>query len=102
MSDLEYAIHDTDPNAQERMRERIANWETERAAYRAFNQSCRRTVGGNVDFLTPYLQVQLASIKRVCAWQLGERGQLPAYIASNLGNSIRRMQERLLRLERAE
>lgn len=99
MSDLEYAIHDTDPDAQERMRERIEGWSAERAAYNAFNKSCRRILGGDDELLTPYLKVQIASIRRVCAWQLGERGQLPAYIASNLGASIRRLQGRLARLE---
>lgn len=95
-------IFDTDLDAIERMTARIESWEDQRRAFNAFNKSCRTTPHGDRSLLTPYLKVQLASIESVCAWQLGERGQLPGYIASNLGGSIRRMQARLLNLQRKQ
>lgn len=97
-----YEIRDSDPDAIERMTTRIENWEDQRKSFNAFNKSCRSGSGGDLDLLTPYLKVQWESIQRVCAWQLGERGQLPGYIASNLGASIRRMQGRLLKLQRKQ
>lgn len=102
MTDQAYEIRDSDPDVITRMTERIEGWEDQRRAYNAFNKSCRATPGGDPSLLTPYLTVQWESIKRVCAWQLGERGQLPGYIASNLGSSIRRMQGRLLNLQRKQ
>lgn len=99
-----YPILDTDPNAIERMTERIEGWEDQRRAFNTFNKSWHHSPDHRCDrsTLTPYLKVQLESIEQVCAWQLGERGQLPGYIASNLGASIRRMRVRLFNLQRKQ
>lgn len=70
---LDHTIFDDDPDACDRLRERIAETERERAEYKAFNAK-QRKAGGDI---------------------------LPSYVLTNLGARIRRDRERLARLEAA-
>lgn len=95
----EHAIYSDDTDAIERLRERIAGLEAERARLRAFNASCRAVVGGDPSLLDDRQRADLASVARHCPYQLGKRGEMPGYALSNLGGNIRKQQQRLAVLE---
>ena len=97
----ERAIFSDDPDAIERLTARIADLESERARIKAFNKSCRATLGGNPELLDARQRADLESTRRCAAWQIGKRGEFPAYVLSNLGGNIRRQAQRLAQLQRA-
>ena len=96
----DHAIYSDDPDAIERLTERIAELEAERARIKAFNASCRRTPGGDASLLDDRQRAQLDSVRRHSAFQLGKQGQMPGYALINLGGNIRRQQQRLDALRR--
>lgn len=91
----DHAIYSDDHDAVERLEERIAELTAERDRIKAFNASCRATVGGDPSLLDDKQRANLASIQRHAPFQLGKRGQFPGYALSNLGGNIRRQAKRL-------
>lgn len=95
------AIYNDDPDAIERLAEKLAAFEAQRDAIRAYNQSCRR---GHPDrtLLTEQQQRDVEYLGTVARAAPGEDGPLPGYVLSNLGGNIRRTRMRLEQLRRAE
>jgi hypothetical protein len=100
-SAAEHAIYSDDADAIPRLRERIAELESERATIKAHNAACRK---GTADpaTLPPRLARELASSIRV--WGKESRqcagGRFPSYFLTNLGGNINRNKKRLAELER--
>jgi hypothetical protein len=94
---LEASIYDDDPDAVERLRERIAALEAERDRIKAYNASYRR---GQPDpsLLDKRQRETLESVRRVAPYQLGKSGAFPAYALSNLSGNLARNRQRLARL----
>jgi hypothetical protein len=92
------SIYSDDPDAPERLRERIAELEARNARIKAYNTSCRK---GQPDtsLLDDDQRKDLAVIVRVCAYQLRAGGQFPAYTTSNVNNNIKRLRDRLSQIE---
>jgi hypothetical protein len=90
----ERAIYSDDPDAPERLAEKLASLEAERDRIKAFNASCRK---GDPDFsvLTEQERSEYDSTKRVAAYMLGKRGEMPRYVLTNLGGNITRTRKRL-------
>jgi hypothetical protein len=88
------AIYSDDPDAVEALEARIAELEAERDRIKAYNASCRK---GSPDesLLDEKQRRDLATIRRVCSYQLGKNGQLPGYELSNLSGNINRNRKRL-------
>jgi len=95
----ERAIYSDDPDAVERLRERIAELETERDRIKAYNASCRKG-SPNPELLDRRQQALLQSIIDHAPYQLGRNNSLPGYALSNLGGNINRQRKRLACLER--
>jgi len=98
----DHAIYDDDPDAAERLTDRIAELEAERARIKAYNASCRKAAktGGTGDLalLDDAQRADLLTIARVAAFQLGAGGALPAYKLRNLSANITRNRKRLAAL----
>ncbi len=97
------AIYSDDPDAPERLREKLAKLEAERDRWTAYNKACRKAGRATAEALAMLDDAQradLASLARVASWQLRANGAAPAYLTSNLGGNISRLRERLERLER--
>jgi hypothetical protein len=90
------SIFDDDPDAIERLRERIEAAEQSRERIKSYNASCRR---GQPDpsLLNDEERSDLRSIAQVGF--AGPKGQFPSYKLSNLGGRIRGYRQRLERLE---
>lgn len=99
------AIYSDDPDAIERLEERIAKLEAERDAIKAYNASARKAAktGGTGDesLLLPAQRRDLASARRHSAYSLGKGDAMPAYHLSNLSGNIKRQRDRLAQLKRA-
>jgi hypothetical protein len=95
------SIYSDDADAIERLTEKIAGLEAERERIKAYNKSCRSAGGADLSLLTEAERENLASVRRVAAWQVGARGEFPAYHLSNLGGNITRQRKRLAQLESA-
>lgn len=91
----DHAIYSDDVDAIARLAEKVATLTAERDRIKAFNSSCKRVDGGDVSLLDDMQQTSLASIKRVAPYQLGKRGEFPAYATANIGATIRKAQQRL-------
>lgn len=101
------AIYSDDPDATERLAEKIADLEMQRARIVAYNASCRAAAktGGHGDlgilkFDTPAGLRNLQGMVESCAraGQLKPGWALPAYATTNLSGNISRLRERLARL----
>lgn len=99
----DHAIYDDDPDAAQRLTDRIAELEAERARCKAYNASCRKAAktGGTGDLalLDDAQRADLLTIARVAAFQLGAGAALPAYKLSNLSANITRNRKRLAALQ---
>lgn len=99
------AIYSDDPDAIERLREKIAALEGQRDRIKAYNASCRKAAKsggvGDVALLDASEQADLATTIRVCPYQLRAGHALPAYKLSNLGGTITNARKRLAGLERS-
>ena len=97
------AIYSDDPDAPERLRERIAGMEAQRDRIKAYNASARsaaRTGGvGDLSLLDERQRADVLSIAKYAPYQLRPGAGLPAYALSNLGGNIGRLRERLAVLE---
>lgn len=94
------AIYSDDPDAIVRLQARIDMGEKTRTMIREFNASCRK---GEPDFslLDDQMQKNYDEIKRFTPYNIGKRGEFPAYFSSNLSGNISRLRKRLERLQRA-
>jgi hypothetical protein len=99
----DHAIYSDDPDAAERLGERIADLEEQRARIASYNADCRRMarIGrmGDLSILSP--AQQRAALVMAQAGQLRAGGALPGYAASNLSGNIARLRARLARIEEA-
>lgn len=96
---LDASIYDDDPDAIERLRERIAGLEAERDRIKAYNASCRKGQR-DLTLLDDKQRADLATVARVCSYQLGKGGAFPSYALTNLSGNINRNRKRLAALER--
>lgn len=93
---LDASIYDDDPDAIERLTERIAALEAERARIKAYNASCRKGTP-DLALLDDRQRSDLATLARVASYQLGKGGAFPSYALSNLSGNIKRNRDRLER-----
>lgn len=93
----ERSIYSDDPDAIERLRERIATLEAERDRVKAYNASCR---AGTPDdsLLDDAQRADLEGLIRL-GFAKPDRS-FPAYHLSNLSGNIKRQRDRLARLSR--
>lgn len=91
------SIYSDDTDAVERLEAKIADLEAQRERIKAYNKSCRR---GEPDFslLDDKQRDDLKTIAKVASFQLGDNGEFPKYVLSNLGGNIRRNKKRLEQL----
>lgn len=100
-SQLDRSIYSDDPDAIERLAERVADLEAERERIKAYNASCRaRKAAGDTSLLDDRQRADLASTARVAPYMLGKYGAFPAYHLTNLGGNITRNRQRLEHLRR--
>lgn len=95
------AIYSDDPDAPERLRERIAELEAERARIVAYNAAVRKAGKVTPEALALLDDAQRADldvIARVAAYQLRAGGQFPSYATSNLSGTIGAVRKRIARL----
>lgn len=98
----ERAIYSDDPDAIERLRERIADLEAARDRITAYNKACRkagRVTPEAVALLDDAQRSSLESITKYAAFQLRAGGAFPPYMTSNLSGQISKARERLARME---
>ncbi len=99
------AIYSDDPDASERLRERIAELEAERERITTYNKAARaahkagRPISAeDLAILSPRQAADLATLARV--GMMRPDGAFPAYATTNLGGNIGRLRERLAQLDR--
>lgn len=92
------AVYSDDPDARERLAERIAGLEAERDRIKAYNATCRKGTP-DLSVLDDRQRADLASVARHAPYQLGKGGAFPAYALSNLSGNIARLRKRLEGLE---
>lgn len=92
----EHAIYSDDEDAVERLEARIAELKAERDRYKAYNASCKRGEP-DVSVLDEKQRANVETIRRVCAYQLGKKGEI-GY--TNLSANIRRNEQRLEQVKR--
>lgn len=92
------AIYSDDPDAIERLQEKIEKAEALRAEIKAFNISARK---GHPDesLLSVQMQKNLHELRGIRG-MMGTSGQLPPYLAANLSGNINRNKKRLASLQR--
>lgn len=100
----EAAIYSDDPDAIERLRERITDLEAQRDRIKRYNASCRKAAKtggmGDLSILDDHQRAEIATLAQVCAFQVRDGGGFPAYVTSNLSGQISRNRKRLEELER--
>lgn len=93
------AIYTDDPDAAERLAEKIGRLEAERDRIKTYNASARKAAKsggvGDLSILTERERADVATLLRVAPYQLGPGNALPAYKLSNLGGTIRKERQRL-------
>jgi Domain of unknown function (DUF3560) len=85
---LDASIYDDDPDAIERLRERIEQRETKRAEMKSANAAYRKQ--------------HRAELKGMTAYERDQSVPFPGWALSNLGGCISRDKKRLARLERSQ
>lgn len=95
---LDRSIYDDDPDAAERLRERLADLEAQRKGIKAYNASCRK---GRPDesLMHQAQRAEIATLRRIDF--LRGDGGFGTYALSNLSQKIARYRGRLARLCRA-
>ena len=99
---LDRAIYDDDPDAIERLHQKLTGLEAERERIKAYNAGCckaARTGGtGDLSLLDERQRRELAATRTHASYQIGPGGATPAYWLQNLGGNIKRTRDRLARL----
>ena len=103
---LATSIYDDDPDAIERLREKIAGLEAERKRITDYNASCRKALKadpgskhGDLSLLDERQRARLADLMRVCSYQVRPGGAFPGYATQNIGGRIGEAKRRLAALE---
>lgn len=105
---LDRSIFSDDPDAPERLRERIATLETERERAKAINKQIKKGAGWEARLaeagitLNDKEKADLLTIARFTPYHCDKKTGLPifpGYHFSNLGGNIRRLKERLAQVE---
>lgn len=97
-SQADHAIYSDDHDAVDKLRERIAGLEAERARIKAYNATCRKGAP-DLSLLDEAQQTQLASALKYSAHAC-KGGAFPSYGLSNLSGNITKQRARLAQLER--
>lgn len=100
----DHAIYRDDSDAPERLAERIAELEAERARWTAYNAACRmagRSTADALALLDDRQRASLESVAKYAAYQLRKAGQAPGYVTSNLSGQISKARDRLATIEKA-
>jgi len=92
------AIYSDDPDAIERLEERIAGLEAERDRWNAYNRACKKSgPDAALELLDDAQRAEVAVLRRVCGWRVRPDGSIPG-VTGNLAGNIRRNRERLTAL----
>lgn len=94
------AIYSDDPDAIDRLREKLERLEAERARIKAYNATCRKGAA-DLTLLDAKQQRDLANTARVAAYSIGKGGQFPKYHLTNMSGVIKTTRDRLTKLEGA-
>jgi Domain of unknown function (DUF3560)/Family of unknown function (DUF6381) len=97
------AIYSDDPDAIERLREKVADLEGQRERWKAYNAACRkagRCTEEALALLDATQRREMTTTAERCPEFLGKAGQAPAYHVQNLTGLIGRTRKRLEALER--
>lgn len=105
---LAASIYDDDPDAVDRLREKLARLEAERKRITDYNASCRKALKadpeskyGDLSILDGRQRKNLVDLYRVCSYQVRPGGAFPSYATSNLSGQISQVRARIARLDRA-
>jgi len=95
-SQLDSSIYDDDPDAVERLEERVAALEAERARIVAFNKTCRKGAP-DMSVLDEAQRTEYASLKALHQRfpTLRPDGAFPSYATSNIGGRITKDRQRV-------
>jgi hypothetical protein len=96
----DHAIYDDDPDAIERLRERIAELEARRERMKAINHAIRKGPGWEARIAPPLTDDEREDLIRAARFS-GSAG-CPAYALQNLGGNLTRQRARLARLLTAQ
>lgn len=99
----EQSIYSDDPDAIDRLIERIADLEAQRDRIKRYNASCRKAAKtggmGDLSILDDHQRSEIATLARVVPYQVRDSGAFPAYVTSNLGGQITRNRKRLAEMQ---
>lgn len=95
---MDAAVYDDDPDAIERLEEKLTRLEAERDRIKAYNASCRR---GERDITLLDDEQQRKLLACATAGQVKPNGAMPTYATSNLGATINTTRKRIARLKGA-
>ena len=90
------AIYSDDPDALDRLREKLADLEAERDRIKRYNATCRKGAP-DLSILDDRQRADLASVQRHTPYN-SKGGAMPAYALSNLSGNIKRTRDRIAQL----
>src|SRR5262245_34968379 len=90
----EHAIYNDDPDAIERLTEKLASLEAQRARVKIVNAAVRKE-GLSSPVLTEAERAELLQILRLCPYHHCDTRGYPAYHLQNLGGNITRVRQRI-------
>lgn len=98
----DHAIYRDDPDAIERLEERIADLESERVRKKAINAAIRKGEGWEARLDPPLSERERRELLDHARFSPGQNGNVsyPAYVFQNLGGNINRQKQRLAQLRR--
>jgi len=91
----EHAIYRDDPDALERLRERIAELEAKRERIKRYNASARKTAPEKPGDLSILTELEREDLLRSCSIGFDNAGAFPRYTLENLSGNISRLRKRL-------
>lgn len=97
------SIYSDDPDAVERLRDKLAALEAERSRWVEYNKSARKAAkSGGVGDVSILDDAQREDLYRVIAyhWQKLPGRAVPSYVTANLGGNISRLRQRIESLTR--
>lgn len=94
---LDQSIYSDDADAIERLEERIAGLEAERARWKAYNASCRKGEP-DLSLLTENEKRSLLDALKY-SYSPSQNGSAPGYVLTNLSGNINRQKKRLKELK---
>jgi hypothetical protein len=102
---LERTVFSDDGDALEKLEERIAEREAERDRIKRYNATARKAAKkgephGDLSILSEEQREDLATLLRVCPYQVRPGGAFPAYKLSNLSGRIKADRDRMAQIKR--